>query len=109
MIAEQQAGVYDNIINVKDDKLPWSAEEASWVIQGPWSTPSAFIYDLETGEVYSSDDDILTEADIYKDWDLVEEADRVEHAAFIEHDVFRAEHVQTLENNNVIDAILLRR
>ena len=69
---------------------PWKAEEAFWVLPGPWREEVCFYVDVRKGYCYRVDDtsDFLTADDMVTHEALVRQADKKEIAAFVRTGIF---------------------
>ena len=55
--------VSENLQHMSDHRLSWTAEQAHWVIPGPFQESRNFYFDLITGDaIFAQSDDILRRA-----------------------------------------------
>ena len=77
-------------------------------IEGPFTSPSCFYYDLFGDHCFSvTQEDLLTEEDVANFFPQVEEADRKEVASFVHFEVFELDDASN--SFNTVDAVWVRK
>ena len=106
--------VQQHLADMNANDAPWTADEADWVIPGPWTNTSCFYFDLHTGEAIAykdyavGGDLILTAEDLEKHWEKVDAADHAELKQFVDNKVFELAAKKDAGSNR-IDAVWIRR
>jgi hypothetical protein len=89
-------------------RLPWTQEEAFFVVPGPFAESKCFYYDIVEDLCFSvSSDEILTPEQVFANWPACEKADRDEVNSFVQHEVFRLARKQ--DSNNTVDGVWIRK
>ena len=96
------------LLAAESHDLAWSAKESLIVVEGPFTTPSCFYYDVFGDQSFSvTQEDLLDESDVVNFFSYVEEADRKEVESFVHFKVFELDSAKN--SFNTVDCVWVRK